>query len=222
MIGDGRLLTVWPEFKASPVSRLLKASPLVLSAVAQNEHLFFSPSHQTEAAYDPYKHMMAVHIRRGDYLEACQGLADWNSTFYGWNLLPELPDAFVTPPIQFTPGNAPPEIHAAYNERCLPTNKYILKKIASSKSAWERNAPSQEKRELDVLFIMTNAKESWISEFKESLRKSNAGWKQVVTTRDLQFDFEQTGVNMAVDMELARKAAVYIGNGVCLFPSFVS
>ena len=27
---------------------------------------------------------------------------------------------------------------------------------------------------------------------------------------DLKFDFEQTGVNMVVDMEIARRAAVYV------------
>lgn len=62
--------------------------------------------------------------------------------------------------------------------------------------------------------MMTNAKKDWIEEFKKSLKDSNAGWRKVVTTKDLEFDFEETGVNMAIDMELARKAAVYIGNGV--------
>lgn len=158
--------------------------------------------------------MMAVHIRRGDYIQACEGLANWNSTYYGWNLLPELPDPFHAPPLQFEGGHAPPETHEAYKKRCLPTNEYILQKIADSKSAWERNAPAGQKRRLDVLFVMTNAKKDWIEEFKKSLKDGNAGWRKVVTSKDLEFDFEETGVNMAIDMELARKAAVYIGNGV--------
>lgn len=219
MIGDGRSLSVWPEFKKSPISRLLGASPLVLTAVEKNQHLFYPPTPRDpnnlkfNFAYDPYPHMMAVHIRRGDYLQACEGLANWNSTFYGWNLLPELPDPFHAPPLKFEGGHAPPETHAAYKERCLPTNEYILDKIATSKAAWEANGAPGEVRRLDVLYVMTNAKNPWIDEFKQSLKKSNAGWKKVVTSKDMSFDFEETGVNMAVDMELARKAAVYIGNG---------
>jgi len=146
-------------------------------------------------------------------MEACERLANWKATFYGWNLLKELPDPFVSPAIEYEGGHAPPEVRDAYMERCLPTNQYILDKIADSKSTWEKNGAPGEERRLDVLFIMTNAKEEWIAEFQQSLKKSDAGWRKVVTTRDLEFDFEETGVNMAVDMELARMAAVYIGNG---------
>jgi hypothetical protein len=220
VIGDGRSLSVWPEFKKSPVSQLLGASPLVTTAIEKNEHMFYPPTPRDpnnlkfNFGYDPYKHMMAVHIRRGDYIQACEGLANWNSTFYGWNLLPELPDPFNAPPLKFEGGHAPPETHEAYKTRCLPTNEYILQKVADSKAAWENNASRGEERRLDVLFIMTNAKKDWIEEFKQSLKDAGAGWRQVVTSKDIVLDFEETGVNMAVDMELARKAAVYIGNGV--------
>jgi hypothetical protein len=220
LIGTTRLLTIWDEFKKSPVSTLLGASPLVLGAIAKNEYLFYPKTPrdpidlQFSYGYDPYKHMMAVHIRRGDYLEACEGLARANSTFYGWNLLPELPDPFTAPPLRFEGGHAPPETYEAYLTRCLPSNEYILNKIANSKTAWEQNAARGEERRLDVLFVMTNAKKSWVEELKKSLKESNAGWRKVVTSKDIELNFEETGVNMAVDMELARMAAVYIGNGV--------
>lgn len=53
---------------------------------------------------------------------------------------------------------------------------------------------------------------------KAAFRKD--GWTTVVTSRDLEFDSEQKEVGMAVDMDLARKAAVFIGNGVCDFSFF--
>ena len=69
--------------------------------------------------------MMTTHIRC-DYLEACADLANWNSTFYERNLLPEL---------AFTLGKVPLDVQEHYNEQCLPTNEYILSKITSSKAA---------------------------------------------------------------------------------------
>jgi len=61
------------------------------------------------------------------------------------------------------------------------------------------------------MFIMTNADSKWIKNFSASLKST--GFTTVVTTHDLKFDDEQIGVNMAVDMEFGRKAAVFIGNG---------
>jgi hypothetical protein len=102
-------------------------------------------------------------------------------------------------------------------KRCLPTNKYIINKISDSKTAWERNAPPGEERRLDILFVMTNAKKDWVKQFKKSLEDSNAGWIKLVLSKDFKLDFEETGANMAIDMEVARMAAVYIGNGVSSF-----
>jgi len=216
LIGDRKLLTVWEEFRASPVSRLFKASPLALSAVALNEHLFFPSERTIDASYNPYEHMMVIHIRRGDYLAQCSHLAHYNSSFFAWNLLPELPDAFEHPKVDYEIGHPPPEVHTAYIERCLPNNQYILEKVQSSKEAWEKNPAALVgggDRRLDVLYVMTNEKDGWVEELKESLRMSDGGWKKIITTRDLQLGFEQTGANMVVDMEFARRAAVYIGNG---------
>ncbi|KAJ7890400.1 hypothetical protein B0H13DRAFT_2666016 [Mycena leptocephala] len=43
-------------------------------------------------------------------------------------------------------------------------------------------------------------------------------WK-VTTSQDLVLDAEQTEVSMAVDMEIARRAAVFVGNGWSSFTS---
>jgi hypothetical protein len=212
MIGDGRLLTIWEEFRRSPISRLLAASPLVQSAIDQNLHLFYPPERKSDLNYDPFQQMMAVHIRRGDYINACIGFAQWNSTFYGWNLLPELLDPFTAPPNQFKSPKAPEDHIDFYLRRCLPTNEYLLAKIEDSRAAWEAKMGNGVK--LEILFVMTNAEQDWIDEFKSSLiRLGKRPWKNIVSTKELVLDVEQTGVNMAVDMEIGRKASVYIGNG---------
>lgn len=208
-MSEARALSVWDEFSSSPVSKLLRPSLLVQSAIKRNEHLFRPPRGGASSIYD---RMMAVHIRRGDYEDACKDLARWNSTFYGWNLLPIHPDKFAALPGGGW-GWTTPENEELYKTRCYPTDQQLLAKIRSSKDEWEKESVRQGKRiQLDIIYVMTNAKKDWVDGFEKKLRGN--GWKIVVTSQDLIMDDEQFGVNMAVDMDLGRRAAVFIGNGV--------
>lgn len=131
------VLPIWEEFKKSPVSRLLRASPLVNRAIASNEHLFFPE--KTQAATLRYDAMMTLHLRRGDFANTCQGLADWNSTFYMWNLLPGLPDPLhVGPSVgEGLFGKNTPENYLVYKRRCMPSEEELVTKIMESKLDWE-------------------------------------------------------------------------------------
>jgi hypothetical protein len=63
------------------------------------------------------------------------------------------------------------------------------------------------------VYILSNEKRTaWMDGLK-MLQKE--GWT-VVASRDLVLDAEQKDVSMAVDMEIARRAAVFVGNGVSL------
>jgi hypothetical protein len=64
---------------------------------------------------------------------------------------------------------------------------------------------------LDTFYLLTNEKSAWIDEIKDALKRD--GWT-VATSQDLVLDAEQRDVSMAVDMEIARRAAVFVGNGV--------
>jgi hypothetical protein len=67
-------------------------------------------------------------------------------------------------------------------------------------------------RALDVLYVMSNAKPAWIAAFSERMRAE--GWEIVIGSSDLVLNMQQTEVSMAVDMEIARRAEVFVGNGV--------
>ena len=95
----------------------------------------------------------------------------------------------------------------------------ILDKIQKSREEYIRAANPGEHRVLDVIFLLTNDATSWVDGLKERLRES--GWYTVVTTRDLELDQEQKEVGPAVDMDFARRAAVFIGNGVSLVHSWI-
>ncbi|KAJ3575873.1 hypothetical protein NP233_g813 [Leucocoprinus birnbaumii] len=206
--GTDRILDMWEEFRDSPVSQLLETSPIVNAAVARNEYLFVPRS---GPKLNPYDRMLAIHIRRGDFKEACLDLATWNATFYSWNLLPFLPDNFIRPPGGSWGKNTDEDV-AFYMERCLPDFDGIVKKIADSRNAYVNARRSGERRNLDTLYILTNDDSEWLHQLKDALR--GEGWSLIVTSKDLILHAEGVDTNMAVDMDIARRAAVFIGNGV--------
>ena len=218
LVSTREVLSAWPDFRNSPVSKLLRTSPLVNSAIDRNEHLFFS--HLAPTYSNPYAGMMAIHLRRGDYEIACHKYPRWSSPFFGWNQLPELRDSFIPPP-GGSYGTNTPENTALYLKRCLPTVEQILTKIKDSKLEWEENPASQDHK-LTSLYIMTNADRKWLDNLKDRLFEE--GWLTVISSNELILDAEQTTVAMSVDMDIGRRAAVFIGNGVrylrlCHYPS---
>jgi len=188
----------------------------VENALEVNKQVFHA-SASGVGIVDPYSRMLAIHLRRGDYKEACKSLSDWNATYYSWNLFDFLPDKF-TPPSGGTLGHNTPENEAQYMIHCLPTDDQIFQKIRDSRSDYLRAAREEGREEtVDVLYILTNDESEWLTEVKKSMK--NEGWRVVATSRDLKLSMEAKDVGMAVDMEIARKASVFIGNGWSSFTS---
>ncbi|KAJ6622714.1 hypothetical protein B0H10DRAFT_2162713 [Mycena sp. CBHHK59/15] len=183
--GSARILPLWPAFSKSPTSRLLGPSPIAAAAVDRNAYLFLprGPRPPHPAPRDPFARMVAMHIRRGDYIPHCANLAAWGSTYYSWAQLPFLLDSF-TP----APGDDPARVDKAL-AHCLPTLAQIVQKVRDSRAEFVK---AGERRMLDVLYFLTNEQGEWLDELKAALRADGC---------------------MAVDMELARRAAVFIGNG---------
>jgi hypothetical protein len=211
VVSTPRILSLWPLFRDSPVSRLLGPSPLAESVVVRNRYLFLpqGPKPSFPAPRDPFERTMAIHVRQGEFAKACSDFAKWNSTWYGWNQLPELPDKFI-PPIGDMPGDETPDIIPYYLEHCLPSTDMLINKIHKSRDDYIANGMH---RHLDVMFLLTDGTTEWVNQFKAALSKD--GWHTIVTSKDIQYaDDEQLGVNLMVDMDIARRAAVFIGNGV--------
>jgi hypothetical protein len=210
--GSDRVLSLWDSFSKSPTSLLLRTSPIVDAAVKRNEYLFLprhpSPSHPI--SLDPYDRMLAMHLRRGDFKGACLHLAYWNSTFYSWNLLPSLPDKLVFP--NYIIWNST-EYQEAHLERCLPEPDRIIRKARVARDEYILASPGG-RRTLDAIYLLTNEKGEWLDMLKGELQKD--GWNTIVTSNDLELDSEGIDTAMAIDMDIARKAAVFIGNGVSL------
>ncbi|KDR82465.1 hypothetical protein GALMADRAFT_87810 [Galerina marginata CBS 339.88] len=228
-----RSISLWDEFKVSPVSRLLGTSGIVQSAIDDNRRLFHSNGQSTSK--DPFDNVLSIHVRRGDFKEACLEHAAENSTFYNWNLLSFLPDKFyppaATPGIIIPKGRNTPDNEAIFLARCLPSAASITHKVQMAREAYLQASPMpargslkpnrllRSKRPLDVLYIMSNDRTVWLDNLKDALRKD--GWDRIVTSGDLKLNSEQKDVSVAVDMDIGRRSAVFIGNGWSSFTSNV-
>lgn len=207
-----RSLSLWTAFVRSPVSRLLGTSTIVQSAIEGNIRLFLSPSLQppssenTRHPYDGpnlFSSVLSIHVRRGDFKQACSEHAAMNSTFYNWNLLPFLPDKLVAQRQNNT---------QQILERCWPTSEYIRERVDQARKIYESQVTSEDGRGLSVLYIMSNDHTEWIEELKRAFERD--GWRRVVMSRDLKLNPQQKDVSVAVDMEIGMRSAVFIGNGV--------
>ncbi|GLB43998.1 putative GDP-fucose protein O-fucosyltransferase [Lyophyllum shimeji] len=88
------------------------------------------------------------------------------------------------------------------SNHCMPEVDQIVERLRTVRMA----NPG-----LNRVHALTNGKASWISELKSAL--SNDGWVDVKSSLDLRLDGAQRHVSMAVDMAIAEKAEVFVGNG---------
>jgi len=214
-VSQKEILPLWDEFSKSPVSTLLRTPPHVLAAIKSNEKLFF-PGEVSHYCSLPqrFETVFAIHVRRGDYSGSCQGFANWNSTFYSWSQLPGLPDPLIRGPAygDLKEGQNTRENNEMVRRRCWPTDEEMVTKIHEVRHQWH-NDPASEGKRLRTLYIMTNADKAWLNSFRE--RMILEGWDFVSSTADLVLDSDQMAVSNIVDMDIARQAAVFMGNGVC-------
>lgn len=196
-------LSLWPSYQTS-VQRFRWAPPL-LDAVAR-----VTPP----LGLDRPERVVAAHIRRGDFSYHCHDLARGQHRFNLWNRLPSLPDALELP------YNATRTV-----ERCYPTLDAIVHKLRAVGPA-------------DTLYVMHDL--SWSSPWtylfvrqlrlavaRENSRNAKKGkpplFARVVDTSQVKraLHWNEGDLAVAIDLELARRAAVFVGNGFSSFSSDV-
>ena len=75
----------------------------------------------------------------------------------------------------------------------------------------------KERPDLQQVFVLTNGWSWWVDNLREALvenLKEEERWVDVRSSMDVQLDREQEYVNAAIDMAIAERAEVFIGNGV--------
>lgn len=158
--------------------------------------------------YRPIPGLLALHIPRGIHQDYCQSLVADGQGFTGFNALPFLPDAFNTSALTSMHDS---DRKLLYHRRCLPIIQEIVRRVDNirrSPTGWG----------LRSVYIATNGQTPWLLELKTALRRMG-GWTSVSSTRDLVLNREQRYVKQAVDMLVAQRAQVFVGNGVRSMPN---
>ncbi|EJD06309.1 uncharacterized protein FOMMEDRAFT_16926 [Fomitiporia mediterranea MF3/22] len=198
LFGSERILSLWPSLSESPIIQDFAWSPLVTSGVARNLALLSS----TPAAVPPdtIHGLVAVHLRRGDYIRHCPRLALWGATYLGFNQFPELPDRFSPP--EFGALDSLDGREKYYMQHCWPEIDDIVTKLHHVR---------KDRPDLHRVYVLTNGWGWWVDRLRMALEKD--GWTDLKSSLDVQVDNEQKYVAMAIDMAIAERAEVFVGNG---------
>ncbi|EPT04541.1 hypothetical protein FOMPIDRAFT_1156780 [Fomitopsis schrenkii] len=209
-----RLLDEWPSFSQSPILTEFGWSPLVELAFDTNREMI-SPSSafrpylsstslevmSNSKRYTPIPGLMAVHIRRGDFVRHCKRINEWQAKFFGYNAFPSFTDKLSMPE-----GASPAERAEIYRMHCFPEINDIVRKIE------EVRRSSGASQGIENLYIMTNGPSAWIADLKKALLSSSS-WNRITSSREIIVNHEQEYVKQAVDMLIGQRAQVFIGNG---------
>lgn len=216
-----RMLPFWPTISRSPVLTSWDWSALVHAAYKRNRHLFKRFPHPSsrfvtlldnlglsgsDTPSSVIEGLMAIHVRRGDFEGHCRNLAKWDADWHAWNSFPEFIDKFEKPR-----DATPDEVLNTYIEHCYPDIQQIVDRVRRVRQE------SRSKHNLNYLYIMTNAPVSWVEELKSALaedaEKHRQKWKSVRSSKDLELTWAETFVSQGIDMFVAQRAEVIIGNG---------
>ncbi len=226
----GNLASIWSDLISTPLLTRFAWSSLIELAFDTNRDLFLPASALASTPYlssipynastnalryPPIPGLMAVHIRKGDYASHCNTLASIGDPFVSANSFPALPDAFLPPGV---PGPVMPNGKVAgnwhagaaqrayYRRRCFPSIPEIVAKVLAVRA-------TEAGQGVRRLHIMTNGKAPYIANLKRALWEA-AEWDAISSSRDLVLNWEQKFVAQAVDVLVAQRAQVLIGNGV--------
>ena len=223
LFGDStRLLDIWPSYSKSPIVTHFAWSPLITAALAANAPLIHPAlSSLTPSSFSPYSKptpfsgLLALHIRRGDFIDHCLHLANWTSHFTAFNEFPGLPDKFTPPPLSDA---QLPEEQARYRARCFPEIGQIVSRVREVRVSLKSTTS------LTRVYVLTNGRPEWLQELKDALqedavRERMDPWEQISTSRDLHLTREQRHNGQTIDMAVAQRAEVFLGNGVSFLPN---
>ncbi|KAG2358954.1 hypothetical protein BDR07DRAFT_1452509 [Suillus spraguei] len=207
IFGHERMLSIWKYLKDSPVSTHWDWSPLIHDAYRRNRHIFVPNAVSTffqmlvgstipENYTNPIPGLLALHVRRGDFENHCVHLGKWSSN---WNAF-----QYFERPTDGGWGETSEKNMQMYMQRCFPTIDQIVEKVMQVRAESEKP--------LTHIYIMTNGAVPWIEELKEALGNSG-NWDQIKSSRDLNVTWEQKFVVQSLDMLVAQRAEVLIGNG---------
>lgn len=189
---------------------MFRWSDLISGAVRRNYKLISPSSRRFSRPYvlppeGPIDGLLAMHVRRGDYSYHCTHFANWSSTYTSWALLPQFLDSFKVPQ-GAGGGAASPEAIAAYHRVCWPTNEQIVERARLMRTLHPG---------LNRVYILTNGTPGYLEKLKSDLKAD--GWAKISTSQDMGLNWQEKWVAQSIDMSIAQRAEVFVGNGVSVW-----
>ncbi|KAG6825435.1 hypothetical protein H0H92_003701, partial [Tricholoma furcatifolium] len=200
---------VWPDFKKYLGNYFQWSDPIQTIAQRAAKDLNLRLSQSIGDDGEPY---IALHFRRGDFEDHCQSLAEQHTGFTTWATLPALESSIYPPALEVSN-------HTSVVEHCYPSLDRIVEIIDSlvrdkphlrtlhvlHDGAWDHPLVYAQHYRLEAL--LTNA-----------ARAAKAGWaggpmKRVTHSGQLPVGWGEADWAVMVDVELARRAELFVGNG---------
>jgi len=234
---------MWSSYGHSPTLKEYAWSALITRAISRNFDLFSSGSRPPSisptlsrittlpgagnasspfplSAFSPYRAseppipgLLGIHVRRGDYSDHCNSLADWGSDYNAWNLFgrPEFRETNRFPPLPdyLSIPDGVPRRDAAY-AHCWPSAEEIVERVRAVRAVSE-SGESFPAQYLRAVYISTNGEATWIEPLAEMLKAD--GWETVSSSLDMELAKDEFAVSQAVDMSVLVSAETFIGVG---------
>ncbi|KAF8303085.1 hypothetical protein DL93DRAFT_2173140 [Clavulina sp. PMI_390] len=217
-MGDPALEQLWPSFSTSPVMTAFRWSNIVYRAVEKNIRLLGLSSSPMRIEGRPniglinpdvLTGLVTLHVRRQDFTARSSQLSF-------------LPDRLFIP---HSASGSEEERAKLVFPRCWLEIDAIVQRLHSLRTEYsnasKRNDGKEGKREilLRKVHIATNGEPEWVDELKRALWRD--GWGRMTSTYDMDLDWEESGTPMdgAIDLEMATRGEVFVGNGFSTFTS---
>lgn len=80
--------------------------------------------------------LLALHLRRGDFIQHCDHLYQWGSAYTGYNTLPQLPDRFFAENATLKNEMSEEEVREGYRDKCLVDVDKVRKRVVRAVREW--------------------------------------------------------------------------------------
>lgn len=210
-LSSSALHSIWPSFQDYLSKHFEWSFPIrtIASRAHASLNLRLNSNQSTIYPGEPY---LALHLRRGDFESHCHSLAEDHIGFTTWATLPDLHSSTLPPTLNSTNSKS-------ILEHCYPTLNRILSAIDTHAHA---------RPHLRTVHILHDG--AWdhplvyaqYYKLKAALtsvsRARAAGWvngpmRRVTHSGAVTVGWGESDWAVAVDVELARQAEVFVGNG---------
>jgi len=199
-----RITEVFESLMQSPIVTLLKWSSLVNSALQENLQALVPFAHPSSFSPGDEKAVLSgllvIHLRLGDFDVHCYNIHKQSMHTQGWYELPGIPDKFDPPPEAEWEAR-----HDYFYKSCSPSFYQIINKIQEIRE-------SDQGKGLRAIYLTSNGSRDYLRSLKIALTE-DVGWEFVMSSRDMIYTPEQQYISHAVDMAIAQRAQVFLGNG---------